>query len=303
MSHLDGRVAVVTGAGRGLGRAEALALAEEGAIVVVNDLGTSMTGEGADAGPAHEVVDLIRSRGGEAVANTDDVADWTGGQRLIDQALERYGRLDILVNNAGFLRDRMSWNLTEDDWDSVIRVHLKGHFVPTRFAVAHWREVVRRTGEPVPAVVVNTTSESGLYGYATHVNYATAKAGIAAMTISLAREVERFGVRVNAIAPVAHTRITEKLVDLGLMSTVDETRYAPENAAAMVCWLASDLSAGVTGQVFKVRGGVANVVRGWRPLPEVTTTRQPWTVAGIEEQHAALLAHDPEGLPPSYGPD
>src|SRR6266480_501746 len=212
MGLLDGKVAVITGAGRGIGRTEALLLASEGASVVVNDVGAAVSGEASEERPAEEVVNEIKGAGGTAVANFDDITSWEGGQALINQATQELGGLDILVNNAGILRDRMSFNMEESDWDAVINVHLKGHFVPSRFAAAYWRQKSKETGEPVNAKVINTASESGLYGNAGQLNYAAAKAGIAAMTIVLARELERFGVRVNAIAPVALTRLTDDLM-------------------------------------------------------------------------------------------
>src|SRR3954451_5500456 len=257
MGLLDGKVAVVTGAGRGIGRAEALLLASEGASVVVNDLGGARSGEGNDSRPAQEVVEEIEAKGGKAVANFDNIADWKGGEALINQAIEHFGGLDILVNNAGILRDKMSFNMDESDWDAVINVHLKGHFVPSRFAASYWRQKSKESGDPVNAKVINTSSESGLYGNAGQLNYAAAKAGIAAMTIVLARELERFGVRVNAMAPVALTRLTEDLMG-GVDDSMKE-KLAPENVAAVVAWLASDLSEGISGQVVKVQGGLIQV--------------------------------------------
>src|SRR5438128_7196784 len=224
MGSLDGKVAIVTGAGRGIGRCEALLLASEGAKVVVNDLGGDWAGEGKDDRPAQQVVDEIKAAGGEAVANYDDVGSWEGAQKLVQQAIDTFGELNILVNNAGILRDKMSFNMDESDWDAVINVHLKGHFVPSRFAGAYWRQKTKDTGDPVNAKVINTASESGLYGNAGQLNYAAAKAGIAAMTIVLARELERFGVRVNAIAPVALTRMTEDLMGGGMLDESQKER-------------------------------------------------------------------------------
>src|SRR5436189_2136205 len=245
MGLLDGKVAIVTGAGRGIGRGEALLLASEGAKVVVNDLGGAREGEGADKTPAQEVADEIVAGGGEAIANYDDVASWPGAEGLVGQAIDVFGRLDVLVNNAGILRDGMSFNLSEEDWDSVIRVHLKGHFAPSRFAAVYWREQ-SKAGEPVAGRIINTSSESGLFGNAGQSNYAAAKAGIASMTIVMARELGRSGVRVNSIAPVAATRLLgtvgsgEELADNPMMS--------PDNPAAGAVWLASSLAEGVTGQ-------------------------------------------------------
>src|ERR687898_147523 len=210
MPSLDGKVAIVTGAGRGIGREHALALAEAGARVVVNDLGGSLAGDGADTTPAQSVVDEIAAAGGEAVANADDVSDFDAAEHLVGQALEEYGRLDLLVNNAGILRDRMLVNMTEDEWDAVITVHLKGHFAPTRHAAAYWR-ARSKDGEEVRGRVINTSSPSGVFGNVGQVNYGAAKAGIAAFTIIAAQELARYGVTVNAIAPGARTRMTENL--------------------------------------------------------------------------------------------
>ncbi len=206
----DGRVCIVTGGGRGLGREYSLALAREGASVVVNDLGGSRDGTGTDAGPAQAVVDEIVAAGGVAVANTDDVSDWAGAERLVNQAITVFGRLDVLVNNAGILRDRMLANMTEEEWDSVIKVHLKGTFAPSRHAAAYWKER-HKAGEGNDARIINTTSVSGIYGNPGQTNYGAAKAGIAGFTIIAARELARYGVTVNAIAPGALTRLTEDL--------------------------------------------------------------------------------------------
>src|SRR4051794_13904668 len=205
--RFDGKVAIVTGAGRGIGRSEALMLASEGAAVVVNDLGGEATGEGADQRPAQQVVDEITAAGGRGAANYDDISAWSGGQALVAQAVDTFGGLDVVINNAGILRDKMSFNMDEAEWDAVIAVHLKGHFTTSRFAASYWRQRSKDTGAPVTAAIVNTASESGLYGNAGQANYAAAKAGIASMTIVMARELERIGARVNAIAPVARTRL------------------------------------------------------------------------------------------------
>jgi NAD(P)-dependent dehydrogenase (short-subunit alcohol dehydrogenase family) len=297
MGLFDGKVAIVTGAGRGIGRAEALLLAAEGAAVVVNDLGGAPTGEGSDKGPAQQVVDEITAAGGKAVANTDSVSSWSGAEALINQAVTELGGLDVLVNNAGILRDKMSFNMDEAEWDSVIDVHLKGHFCPSRFASAYWRAKSKETGEPANAKIVNTASESGLYGNAGQVNYAAAKAGIASMTIVLARELERIGVRVNAIAPVARTRLTEAVAGDHMAAKEGEfDAFAPENVAAVAGWLASDLSAGVSGQVVKVQGGVAQILEGWRPLTQVTDDK-PWTIDSIQSNRDALFSKSEPGVP------
>jgi NAD(P)-dependent dehydrogenase (short-subunit alcohol dehydrogenase family) len=295
---LEGKVAIVTGAGRGIGRCEALALSAQGASVVVNDLGGDFSGEGRDERPAQQVVDEIAAAGGKAVANHESVSDWAAAEGLVNQAIETFGRLDILVNNAGILRDKMSFNMSEADWDAVINVHLKGHFCPSRHAAAYWRQRSKESGEPVGATVVNTSSESGLYGNAGQLNYAAAKAGIAAMTIVLARELERFGVRVNAIAPVARTRMTENLSSAFSETKEGELdRFAPENVAAMVAWLASERSAPMSGQVVKVQGGLAQIVRGWRPVTQVTS-EQAWTFDSVDAARDRLLEGVDPGVPP-----
>jgi NAD(P)-dependent dehydrogenase (short-subunit alcohol dehydrogenase family) len=298
VGRFDGKVAIVTGAGRGIGRTHALLLASEGAAVMVNDLGGSTTGEGADTSAAQQVVEEIEAKGGRAVANHDSVSSWSGAEALVNQAVDAFGRLDILINNAGILRDKMSFNLDEADWDAVIDVHLKGHFAPSRFAAAHWRAKSKETGEPVNAKIVNTASESGLYGNAGQVNYAAAKAGIASMTIVMARELERIGVRVNAIAPVARTRLTETVASGFMDPKAGEfDRFAPENVSAVVAWLASDLSTGVTGQVVKVMGGQVQLLRGWRPITEANDDK-PWTLDAINTAAKGLFAKSDTGVPP-----
>jgi NAD(P)-dependent dehydrogenase (short-subunit alcohol dehydrogenase family) len=298
MGLFDGKVAIVTGAARGIGRAEALLLASEGAAVVVNDLGGDFTGEGKDDRPAQLVVDEIAAAGGKAVANYDDIASWQGGENVVQQAVDTFGGLHVLVNNAGILRDKMSFNMDEADWDAVIRVHLKGHFAPSKFAAAYWRAQSKSTGAPVNAAIVNTASESGLYGNAGQANYAAAKAGIAALTIVMARELERIGVRVNAIAPVARTRLTETVAGDFMNAKEGEfDRFAPENVAAGVAWLASDLAGGVSGQVLKIQGGTAQIVRGWRPITQADSDK-PWTVEGIQAAKDTLFAKSEPGVPP-----
>lgn len=298
MGLFDGKVAIVTGAGRGIGRAEALLLASEGAAVVVNDLGGDFSGEGKDDRPAQLVVDEIEGAGGKAVANYDDIASWQGGERVVQQAVDTFGGLHVLVNNAGILRDKMSFNMDEADWDAVIKVHLKGHFAPSKFAATYWRAQSKSSGAPVNAAIVNTASESGLYGNAGQANYAAAKAGIAALTIVMARELERIGVRVNAIAPVARTRLTETVAS-GYMDAKEGEfdRFAPENVAAGVAWLASDLAAGVSGQVLKIQGGLAQIVQGWRPITQVDADK-PWTIESIEAAKDALFAKSDPAVPP-----
>ena len=302
MGLFDGKVAIVTGAGRGIGREEALLLAREGAAVVVNDLGGSAEGSGSDATPAQEVVDEIVAGGGRAEANYGSVASFTDAKALIDQAVGTFGGLDVLINNAGILRDKMSFNMEEDEWDLVVDVHMKGHFCTSRHAANYWRAKAKETGAPVGAAIVNTASESGLYGNAGQLNYAAAKAGIASMTIVLARELERSGVRVNCIAPVARTRLTEQLAGDAMKAKEGEfDRFGPDNVAAVAAWLASDLSNGISGQVVKVMGGVVQLLEGWRPLTEATSEK-PWTIDGVDEVRSALLAKSDGTIPPFFFP-
>ena len=267
----EGRVVIITGAGRGIGRGHALEFARQGAKVVVNDLGAEVDGSGGSTGPAGEVVEEIRGMGGEAVANGDDVSDWEGAQRLINTAVESFGGLDVLVNNAGILRDRMLVNMTVDEWDAVIKVHLRGTFGPARWAAAYWRERVK-AGETNDARIINTSSPSGIYGNAGQTNYGAAKAGIASFTIIAAAELARYGVTVNAIAPTALTRMTENL-GMGAAAAnkkpEDFDAFAPENIAPLVVWLGSPESKDVTGRVFNVNGGRISVAEGWHAGPGV----------------------------------
>ncbi|MFE7335314.1 SDR family oxidoreductase [Streptomyces griseus] len=265
-----GRVVAVTGAGRGLGRAHALAFAAEGARVVVNDLGVRPDGSGGggSGGPAREVVEEIVAAGGEAVVHGGDIATAAGAASLVTTALDAFGRLDTLVNNAGFLRDRMLVNLDEDDWDAVMRVHLKGHFLPLKHAAAHWRAEAR-AGRPPVARVVNTSSGAGLLGSVGQGNYAAAKAGIVALTLVAAAELGRYGVQVNALAPAARTRMTEQTF-AATMAAPGEGAFdamAPANVSPLVVWLGSASSDGVTGRVFEAEAGRITVMEGWRPGP------------------------------------
>ncbi|MQA62133.1 MAG: SDR family NAD(P)-dependent oxidoreductase [Actinophytocola sp.] len=265
---VEGRVVVVTGAGRGIGRAHALTFASEGAKVVVNDIGVSLDGEGNSAGPAQQVVAEIEALGGEAVANTDDVADWAGAEALITTALDAFGRLDVLVNNAGFLRDRMLVNLSEQEWDAVIRVHLKGHFAPMRHAAAYWR-AESKAGRQPDARVINTSSGAGLLGSVGQGNYTAAKGGITSLTVVAAAEFARYGVTVNAIAPAARTRMTEQAFAEDMAAPDGGfDAMAPENVSPLVVWLGSAESAGVTGRVFEADGGRISIAEGWRHGPE-----------------------------------
>ena len=283
MGICDGRVAIVTGAGRGIGREHALLMAAQGASIVVNDLGGAMDGSGeGDVGPAQQVANEIVAAGGQAVANTDDISEWTGAEKLIGTAIESFGKLDILVNNAGILRDRMLVNMTEAEWDAVIKVHLKGTFGPTHFAANHFRDR-SKAGDEVVGRVINTSSPSGIYGNVGQTNYGTAKAGIASFTIIAAKELARYGVTVNAIAPAALTRMTE---DLGMGQLPEEAKeqLAPKHIAPIVCWLASPLSSGVTGRVFDVTGRMLSVSEGWHRGPSIENPDDDPEVLG----HAVL---------------
>lgn len=299
---VDGRVVIVTGAGRGIGRAHALAFAAEGAKVVVNDIGAGIDGATSGESPAEQVVQEIRDAGGEAVINGDDVADWAGAENLIKTALDEFGRLDVLVNNAGFLRDRMLVGMSEQEWDAVTRVHLKGHFAPLRHAAAYWR-AESKAGRPVDARIINTSSGAGLQGSIGQGNYAAAKAGIAEMTIQAAAEMKNYGIRVNAIAPAARTRMT---VGAGgamaeAMAAPDEgfDAMAPENVSPLVVWLASAESADVTGRVFEVEGGKITVAEGWRHGPSQDKGER-WDPKEIGPVVSELLAKA-ETPTPVYG--
>jgi NAD(P)-dependent dehydrogenase (short-subunit alcohol dehydrogenase family) len=277
-----GRVVIVTGSGRGLGRAHALALAAEGARVVVNDLGCELDGTGGGTGPAGEVVAEIRDAGGEAIANGDDVADFDGAARMVAAALDGFGGLHVVVNNAGFVRDRMFANVAEDEWDAVIRVHLKGHFAVARHAAAHWRDQAK-AGQPVDARIINTSSGAGILGSVGQAAYSAAKAGIATLTLVQAAELGRYGVTANALCPAARTRMTEG-VFTEMMATPDEPdafdAMAPENVSPLVAWLASAQSAHVTGRVFEVEGGKVGIATGWQHGPSVDKGAR-WDVAEL----------------------
>jgi NAD(P)-dependent dehydrogenase (short-subunit alcohol dehydrogenase family) len=277
----EGRVAIVTGAGRGIGREHALMLASEGARVVVNDLGGSPDGTGADRGPAEEVVAEIRAAGGEAVANGADVTSFDDAGRMVAEAVEAFGRLDVLVNNAGILRDRMVFSMSEAEWDAVVGVHLKGHFCPTRHAAAHWRDR-SKAGEEVDARIINTASPSGLYGNVGQANYGAAKAGIAALTMVSALELARYGVTANCLAPTALTRLVAPVMG-GEENIPEETkeRLSPRWVAAVATWLASPASRGVTGRVFDVRGDRIVVAEGWHRGPEAPNDGTPQGVGAV----------------------
>jgi NAD(P)-dependent dehydrogenase (short-subunit alcohol dehydrogenase family) len=274
MGALEGRIAVITGAGRGIGREHALLFAREGARVVVNDLGGSNTGEGADAGPAQEVVDEIVAAGGTAVANTDNIATWDGAAGLIEQAVSEFGGLDVVVNNAGILRDGFIPTMDESQWDAVVSVHLKGHFSVLRHAAAYWKARSKAGNQP-NAAVINTASGSGLtVPNAGQVNYGAAKAGIAAMTLVAAEELERYGVRANAIAPIARTRLTLATPGMGaLMAEPDDGEvdlFSPANISPLVAYLATE-KCPLTGKVFAVQGGAISELGGWHDVTTIET--------------------------------
>jgi NAD(P)-dependent dehydrogenase (short-subunit alcohol dehydrogenase family) len=286
MSRLcEGRVAIVTGAGRGLGREHALLLAKHGAKVVVNDIGANVDGSGRDASLAAEVVAEIRKAGGEAMTDGNDVSDWSGAKAMIDGAVKTYGRLDVLINNAGILRDRMLTNMDEGEWDSVMKVHLKGTFAPSRHAAAYWRDR-SKAGHEVSGRIINTSSPSGIYGNVGQTNYGAAKAGIAAFTIIAARELRRYGVTVNAISPSAQTRMTE-----GLRELTPEQRAArdPKWVSPTVVYLASEEAQDITGRVIQAGFGRIAVCEGWRRGAEVVQVADPATAgAHVREMIAKV---------------
>jgi NAD(P)-dependent dehydrogenase (short-subunit alcohol dehydrogenase family) len=283
MGALEGRVAIITGAGRGIGREHALLFAREGAHVVVNDLGGTPDGTGADASPAEEVVAEIQAIGGEAVANHDDVADAEGADRLVQQAMDTYGALHVLVNNAGILRDRMVFSMTDEEWDAVIRVHLRGHFMPTRAAARYWRQR-SKDGDPLKASVVNTTSTSGLLSNPGQTNYGAAKTGIATFTEICQKELWRYGVRCNAIAPAARTRLTAPLGGMGEAPETGFDRMAPENISPFVAYLATE-DCPIGGKVFFVFGGTVQLFQPWTVVDTIATDGA-WSLDGLAKEAA-----------------
>ncbi len=285
---LEGRIAIVTGAGRGIGRAHALELARHGAKVVVNDYGVSLAGEDIGESPAHQVVAEVEAMGGEAVVNGADVADFEAAAAMVQQAIDTFGGLDILVNNAGFVRDRMIVNTSEEEWDSVIRVHLKGHFAPLRHAGGYWRAEAK-AGRQRIARVINTSSGAGLQGSIGQGTYSAAKAGIAGLTLVAAAEMGRYGVTVNAIAPVAKTRMTEGAFDTSAMAL-------PEDNSPIVAWLASEEAGDVTGRVIEIDGSTLTVENGWAHGPAHDLGRR-WEASEVGPSLRKLLADAPDPEP------
>ena len=270
----EGRVAIVTGAARGVGRQHALQLANAGAKVVVNDLGAGVDGKGADESPAQQVVDEIKAAGGEAIVNGDDVSNFDGAKNMVDTAINTFGKLDILVNNAGILRDRMLVNMTEEEWDAVIQVHLKGTFAPSRHAASYWRAMSKQNddGKPVMGRIINTSSTSGIYGNIGQTNYGAAKAGIAAFTIIAARELAQIGVTVNAISPSAYTRMTDNLREY---SEEDKQVRDPSWVSPTIVYLASEEAQDISGRVIQAGAGMVAVCEGWRRGAEIDQMDDP----------------------------
>ena len=301
MGMLDGKTAIVTGAGRGIGRGEALLLAAEGARVIVNDRGAALEGGGNDTSVAQHVVEEIAAAGGEAAANGDDVATWEGARCLVQQAIDQFGQLDVLVNNAGILRDRMSFNMDESDWDAVVNVHLKGHFAPSHFAAVHWRQRAKAGEQNVNGRIVNTSSEAGLFGSAGQANYAACKGGIVSLTWVLARELGRYGVTANAIAPRARTRMTETMAGGFMDAKAGEfDPWHPDNVAPAVAWLASDEAAEINGQVFIVYGSEVSLVEPFS-IAATVDNNDRWTPAQLAAQQDALFGGRDRGVPKPPG--
>jgi NAD(P)-dependent dehydrogenase (short-subunit alcohol dehydrogenase family) len=292
MPVLEGKVAIVSGAGRGLGREEALALAAQGARVIVNDIGTSVSGEGGDRSPADAVVREIKAAGGEAAANYEDIAGWEGARRSIAQAYDTFGRLDIVVNNAGVLRDRMNFNMAEDEFDLVLRVHCKGHFAMTHHAAVRWRELAKQSGGSVYGRIINTSSEAGLMGTAGNSNYAMAKAAIAALTISIAREMGKYGVTANFIAPRARTRMTDTMPNNEMFAKPETgfDAFHPAWPAQLVAFLASEHAGDINGQGFVVWGGEIALVKGWHVVGQISKPNDAFNVDDLVARKDELFA-------------
>jgi NAD(P)-dependent dehydrogenase (short-subunit alcohol dehydrogenase family) len=288
MGLLDGKVAIVTGAGRGIGREEALLLAREGAKVIVNDVGGALTNTAADEHPADDVVAMIKANGGDAAVNGDDIGTWEGGKGVVTQAIDTFGSLDILVNNAGIVRDKMIFNMQESDLDEVIRVHLKGHFATTHHAAVYWRNRAK-AGEEVSGRIINTSSEAGFFGSAGQANYSAAKGAIASLTLVLARELARYGVTANAIAPRARTRMTEQVFESSARPTDGSfDRWDPKNVANVVGFLAAPASADITGQIFVVFGGNIYAMSAFQPVGQISRDA-PWSPQELIDAKSELF--------------
>jgi NAD(P)-dependent dehydrogenase (short-subunit alcohol dehydrogenase family) len=294
MGLLDGKVAVVTGAGRGVGRGHALELARQGAKVVVNDLGGEWDGSGADNRPASSVVDEIKALGGEGAANFDNVADDKGAENMINQAIETFGDLNIVINNAGILRDRMAFNMATEEWDAVVGVHGRGHFLPTKFACAYWRQKGKETGEPVFGRLIHTSSESGLFGNAGQCNYDFAKAGLISFSLCIAREMSKYGVTSNAIAPRARTRMTEGTFG-NIPAPEGFDAWDPDNVAPFVVYLCTEAAAHISGQCFIVTGGEVHLIEQHHTVSQIDKGDR-WTVEELVEKSAELFGDRPTGV-------